>query len=277
MDIAKASTGLHLTASGVWQARNKADISYPDYGNETSFQLEEQSFWFRHRNRCLVAIIKLFEFKGTLIDVGGGNGYVTSALCQNEIDAILLEPGPEGVRNAQSRGLSPIICSSFQEAGFRDGSLDAVGSFDVIEHLQNDREFILKVKDALKPDGLFFVSVPAYLWMWTAEDTEIGHFRRYTRSSIMRLLRECGFEIEYSTYFFAFLVLPVFLLRSFPYWLGLRRKFDLEKAASAHKSMGSFSTSIIDKLAGWELEKIRRRSSIPIGSSILVVARKTNG
>ena len=39
-------------------------ISYPDEGNEACFAVEDESFWFRHRNACLVEMVRNFTPEG---------------------------------------------------------------------------------------------------------------------------------------------------------------------------------------------------------------------
>ena len=42
--------------------------------------------------------MRRFPPPGTVFDVGGGNGFVTLAIQNAGMDAVLVEPGPEGVR-----------------------------------------------------------------------------------------------------------------------------------------------------------------------------------
>ena len=72
--------------------------------------------------------------------------------------------------------------------------------------------------------------VPAHAWLWCDEDVEAGHFRRYSRESMVAALSHAGFAVEYITYFFRWMPLPIFVLRTLPSLLGLRRL----PAASRH-------------------------------------------
>ena len=114
--------------------------------------LEDSSFWFQHRNRCIIKVIELFPPLGFIVDLGGGNGYVTRGIIDAGFDALLLEPGPEGAINGKiARKIPTVICSTFQDAGFEELSLSAIGCFDVIEHIENDQVFIKQAHQALKP------------------------------------------------------------------------------------------------------------------------------
>jgi len=54
-------------------------ISYLEEGNEACFQIEDQAFWFRHRNDCIRELVRNFQPKGKvpIFDVGCGNGFLT--------------------------------------------------------------------------------------------------------------------------------------------------------------------------------------------------------
>ena len=55
------------------------------------------------------------------------------------------------------------------------------------------------------------MTVPAYGWLWSAEDEHAGHHRRYSLGRLDALLARCAFHVDYATYFFAPFTLPVFL------------------------------------------------------------------
>jgi hypothetical protein len=49
-------------------------MSFPEHGNAACLQVEDRSFWFRHRNRRVESAVRRFAPKGALPDIGGGNG-----------------------------------------------------------------------------------------------------------------------------------------------------------------------------------------------------------
>ena len=133
-DIASLAEGLKLGADGIWHGIDTRDISYPQDGNEVCFGIEDRSFWFKHRNRCLLAVVKAFPPAkgGALFDIGGGNGFVSRALETAGFDVVLVEPGLSGARNGRRRGLQQVICATTDSAGFKPGFLHAAGLFDVL-------------------------------------------------------------------------------------------------------------------------------------------------
>ena len=100
----------------------------------------------------------------------------------------------------------------------------SVGLFDVVEHIEDDYFFLNNINKYLKEDGYVYITVPAFNFLWSNEDVDAGHFKRYTTSELNGLLKKSGFTIIQSTYIFSILPLPVFLFRSLPSKLGLNKK-----------------------------------------------------
>src|SRR6478672_10328186 len=105
MNLLDSASNLHLTPEGWWASPTVSDISYPEEGNSVYFDVEDASFWFQHRNRCIVEALKLFPPAGAFFDVGGGNGCVARAIQDAGFEVVLVEPGIWGVRNAVKRGI----------------------------------------------------------------------------------------------------------------------------------------------------------------------------
>jgi SAM-dependent methyltransferase len=274
-EIQRFAPGLQESEPGIWQNPSAlAAISYPQDGNAFCYALEEDSYWFQHRNRCLQAVIQAFPPNGLMLDVGGGNGYVTSALRQVGIVSVLLEPGPDGIRNAQQRGLSPLIHSTLEQAGITQGSLPAIGLFDVLEHIPNDGDFLRLVHALLRPGGRLYITVPAFRILWSTADVDAGHYRRYTAREIRKKFKETGFQVEYQTNLFACLWLPALLLRALPSRLGRRKGGDLASYRGEIGQPEGVKGKIIENLLRLEARWIEGLKSLPIGSSLLVAARK---
>ena len=207
--------------------------------------------------------------------MGGGNGFVAKALQDSGLDVVLIEPGFAGSANAKRRGVNHVVCSTLQDAGFHANVLPAIGLFDVLEHIEHDQVFLGDIWKYLIPGGRVYLSVPAWPQLWSYEDVDAGHRRRYTIQEICESIRSCGFEIEYATYFFGFLVLPIFLFRRLPFSLGITgKKSFAERAPRDHHIKSPLIGSIMGQLANRELKRIRARVRMRFGASCLVVAKK---
>ena len=204
----------------------------------------------------------------TIYDVGGGNGFVSKGLSECGYNTVLVEPGIYGVRNAQKRGLENLICSTFQDAKFEESSLGGVGLFDVLEHIEDDVVFLKEIYLSLKKQGRLYICVPAFMSLWSDEDIEVGHYRRYKLNNLVKKLNSVGFSIDYKTFFFSFLPVPIFLFRTLPYILGYHRR--LISTENQHTK----SASLIDQIFYPEIGLIKKKKKILYGGSILIVAQK---
>lgn len=166
---------LTLDPNGIWIANLGQVLSYPSEGNDLCFAVEDDSFWFRHRNEVVIQALRLFPPHGTLFDVGGGNGFVSSGIERAGFPTVLLEPGRTGAENARCRRLQNVICATTDEAGFPPGSLDAVGLFDVLEHIPDDRDFVTSLHRLMRPAARIYLTVPAFRWLWSRDDEYAGH------------------------------------------------------------------------------------------------------
>lgn len=249
----------------------KDGISYPEDGNATCLQIEDGSFWFRHRNHCIVNVVHRFPPSGQIIDVGGGNGFVAAALKGAGYDVGLLEPGKSGVAAARARGIDAVQCNTLEAADFAPDSIPAVGLFDVVEHIEDDAAFLKSVCHVLKPGGRLYLTAPAFSALYSDVDRFAGHFRRYTRSQLRRLLTSSGFDVSYGGYIFTLLPLPILLLRTLPSLIRAAFGRPLPLPASGHVAASGRG---LDWLWTWEVAAIRRGLELPLGGSCLMVARK---
>lgn len=256
---------------GVWFAKSNSRISYPEDGNDLCAQIEENSFWFNHRNNCIYELMNTFHPSEPFFDIGGGNGFVSLNLQQKGLKVILVEPGKSAIENAKRRGINTLVCSTLKDAKFQSGSIPSAGAFDVVEHIKYDLEFFTDIYSLLQPSGRFYLTVPSYSFLWSEEDDKAGHFRRYTVNQISDRLVQAGFRVEFATYIFSILPIPIFLFRSLPSLMGIKNKtLDTVKLKKDHEKQ----LTLLSKVWSWEIERIRKRKPILFGGSCLVVVTK---
>jgi SAM-dependent methyltransferase len=260
-------------ADGIWRTERQSPVSYGDEGHENCIGVEERSFWFAHRNRCIAAAIQRHPPDPALpfIDAGGGNGVVAAMIRGLGYRVVLVEPGASGIRNARGRGLTELVQASIADIKVTQGSLGAIGIFDVLEHIPDDAAALRSLHGMLAKGGRIYATVPAHRWLWSSADVDAGHFRRYTRRRLLRLLEACGFDVDLCTYFFWPLPAPMILLRGLPEALHLRaRRPSRSRIASEHQHGGR----LLEMILRPEATRLRLGRTIPWGASCIVVATR---
>ena len=263
-----------LGEDGVWRTTAQSGVSYPDQGHDTCHGVEDDSFWFAHRNRSIAALIRHDPPDRSLpfADVGGGNGYVASMIKDLGFDVVLVEPGASGIAHARERGVGKLVQASIVDLDVEPGKLGAIGLFDVIEHIEHPDKALRSLRGMLADGGKVYATVPAHGWLWSSADIEAGHFRRYTTRQLEALFSQCGFEVGLCSYYFWPLPLPMFLLRSLPERVRLRRAPRPREArvGSEHRRRGR----LMEWLLSFEIDALGRGRRIPFGASCIVVATK---
>jgi SAM-dependent methyltransferase len=278
MNVESISAALHFDVeTGIWRAKTASagPLSYPAHQNDACFRLEDGSFWFTHRNKCVITAVQRFPPNGFILDVGGGNGFVARGLIDAGYETAVLEPGVDGARNARhARQLPTVINATIDEAAIQPGSVPSVGLFDVLEHIEDDRAFVHALHDIMRPGGLLYLTVPAFNWLWSMSDVDAMHFRRYTRRTLTDVLAG-DFEVLYATCLFQRLVPATALVRALPYRSGLARPKPPDAYEREHAVGRRRLADMVSRMLDHEVRAIAEGRSLRVGSSLLVVASRS--
>jgi len=248
---------------------------YPVELYERLCRLEEKHFWFRARNRIILRVFRQHlarQARARVLEIGCGTGYVLQGLAaENHYELTGLEAHIAGLRHA--RGRVPAV--EFVQADARnlpyESAFDAVGAFDVIEHVVEDDAVLASVFRALKPGGIFVVTVPQHMWLWSPTDALALHKRRYTRRELSAKLLAAGFDVLRCSSFVTMLLPVLYASRLAKRWRSMAGQdgYELEISRVAN-AMCSAAMRVDEALIGMGL-------SLPVGGSLLAVARKKGG
>ncbi len=78
---------------------------------------------------------------------------------------------------------------------------DTVIALNVVEHIESDERAVKNAKKLLRPGGNLIILVPAGQLLFNRFDEELGHFRRYNKKTVSRLLSEAGLTVIRAKYF----------------------------------------------------------------------------
>jgi SAM-dependent methyltransferase len=131
--------------------------------------------------------------RGRLLEVGPGAGALLADLADLGYRCEALEPSA-AAREVAS-WLRDIPLAAAPDPAWT-GAFDLVVACEVLEHLEDDDAALELWKSWLRPGGRLLISVPAHAKRWSATDVWAGHFRRYERDDLRRLVERAGFEIE---------------------------------------------------------------------------------
>jgi protein-L-isoaspartate O-methyltransferase len=126
-----------------------------------------------------------------VLEVGAGLGVNTPYLCgPKQKRWVCLEPDPalaakipETVSAYPWRGIVKTQVGTLRDVP-EEPVFDSLVYIDVLEHIEHDAEELRAALLRLKPGGRVIVLSPAHPQLFTEFDREIGHFRRYTKSTL---------------------------------------------------------------------------------------------
>lgn len=170
-------------------------VSSPDTTYSGRDNLEAMKEATRY-NQFLVDLVRKFATGKQALDHGAGAGTFARPVSDSGIEVLCMEPD-DGLRAelAQS-GLR--VAATLEE--IEDGSVDYAYTLNVLEHIEDHEQALANLHRCLRPGGRCLVYVPAFRILYSQMDRHVGHFRRYRRQSLGRLMRQAGFNVDAAYY-----------------------------------------------------------------------------
>lgn len=84
---------------------------------------------------------------------------------------------------------------------FADATFDVVCAFDIVEHVDDDRQVFREIGRVARDGAPVVFSVPLHAARWSAFDALVGHVRRYEPDDLLTMLRAHGLELQQSASF----------------------------------------------------------------------------
>jgi SAM-dependent methyltransferase len=243
------------------------------------FAAEDRHFWFRSRNKVLAAVVcglvKGLPPGYRVLEVGCGTGNVLrvlEAVCAGaEVTGMDLHE--EGLAYARRRVRCRVVAGDVNASSFPE-PFDLIGLFDVLEHLPDDSRILRTLYAALRPGGRLLLTVPAHQSLWSYADEYGGHYRRYSSGQLRAALEGAGFRVEHQTQFMLLLYPFLKLARLRNGRQAARSPQEKQEQTLRELEPPGLLNALLYGLLRWEAWWVGRGGRLPLGTSLLAVARK---
>jgi len=134
---------------------------YDEYGHEYySDPRIIECFFAPHKVERELRFFLRVAPRGRMLDVGCSMGAFVKAAIQQGYQACGIDICAPAIRIGQARGL-PIMCADLfsYDAGSR---FDVITMWATMEHVPNPNDFMARIREMLRPNGVFIASVPNF-------------------------------------------------------------------------------------------------------------------
>ena len=226
----------------------------------------ERAHWFYSGKREIARLLISRFFPGRQVrhlDAGCGSGLMARELARTHRSF-----GVDSSRSALIHAKQ--IRAAFGAMGslpFESDAFDCTTSFDVLEHLEDDRAALGELIRVTKPGGLIFVNVPAFDCLWSDWDEALHHKRRYTKRTLAEMIPVDEAVLHSLFYLNPALFFPILVYR------GAKRLFPrifskrLEDVVPSPR-MNALLRQLFVAPVRWNLR------FLPVGTSLFAILRK---
>ncbi|WP_299888245.1 bifunctional 2-polyprenyl-6-hydroxyphenol methylase/3-demethylubiquinol 3-O-methyltransferase UbiG [uncultured Lacinutrix sp.] len=162
-------------------------------------------------NRWMYETIKPF-CKGKTLEIGSGIGNISTFFLEDGFEMVLTDIRQNYFEklnrnfNQYSNFLGSEVMNLTDvefDKKFKNHleQYDTVFALNVVEHIKDDNLAIKNCKKLLKKDGHLVILVPSYQGLFNKFDTELGHYRRYTKSKLAKVFKTNSFKIIHKQHF----------------------------------------------------------------------------
>jgi SAM-dependent methyltransferase len=207
---------------------------------------------------------------GRVLEIGAGVGNLARHYVDHVDEAVLLEPAVNlrGRLEQAFRGHATVhVVSALLEqvcgkrvagVSFELATFDTIVLINVLEHVDDDRAMLGRIRSLLRPGGSLLLFVPALRWLYGSLDALVHHRRRYTREELRAVVASADLQVSFLRYFDVLGVLPWFVAGR----VVKRRRFD------------ELAAKLYDRTAVPLGERIERHLPPPLGKNLICVGTR---
>ena len=241
---------------------------------EETYRAEREHFWFKGFRQFITPLVDQAlagRSAARLLDCGCGTG-TNLDLFRARCDAFGFDLTPGGLRFARTHGGLRVARASITHVPFAPATFDVVTSFDVLQCVTEAQETLAMASMArvLKPGGALILNVAALEILSGSHAVLSEEVRRYTKPLMRQALSRAGLVPERITYT-NFSLFPVMLATRA--WQRLRGAARPEALTAEITVPSAPVNTALTAVLSLEARAVRL-TNLPIGSSLLVLARK---
>jgi SAM-dependent methyltransferase len=150
-----------------------------------------------------------------------------------------------------------------------DQKYDVICAMDFLEHVENDKQVFNWMASHLNDDGVLFITVPAYQFLFSYHDIALGHYRRYNLTQLITLNKGRLLLLK-KGYFNSILFPLVCFNRMIGGMMRRRNNGQMKQSSAVHPYLDWFLFQILLK----EISFIRKYPIFPYGLTAFVLYRK---
>lgn len=168
-------------------------------------ETESKHWWFSGRRFILSIMINGLNLPRNpkILEVGCGTGGNLQMLARfGDVSAFEMDTNAREIALKKTNNLYEIrggYCPD--KIPFHGQKFDLICMFDVLEHVEQDTESLMAIKNLLKENGRILITVPAYQWLYGTHDLFLCHKRRYSAVLLHQKIIAAGYRSVRISYF----------------------------------------------------------------------------
>ncbi len=167
-------------------------------------QMEDTHWWHRAKREIIASVIQKeidkSKKKLRILEIGAGTSLLIKEFIHSA-DTFALDRSKTALALSKKNGIGNTIHADLGTySGYKKNFYDIVVAADVLEHLEDDFGAVKKIHDMLKKGGIFIIHVPAHQSLFSYWDKSLGHYRRYEKADLKKLIKHSPFTISFLSF-----------------------------------------------------------------------------
>jgi SAM-dependent methyltransferase len=139
-------------------------------------------------------ILKEKDVRGEFLEIGCGEGHNLELFSQIGMKGVGIDFSDDAIEIAMQKNITNVQVRKGDLFTLEENNRDIVFLLFVLEHIREDEIALKKILSVLKPGGSLIFSLPAHSQSYGLQDKLAGHYRRYDKPEVIRMLHYAGFE-----------------------------------------------------------------------------------